>query len=366
MTALQPPPDPGAYAPIVARRRSAEFVAIAKQTSGMTLDVFDYINPVPWVAEAYLGLFRYLNAPYVLSAHQAELCSLVVSYEHSCRYCHGASRTLLKYAGMREEQIRRLEQDLHGADLSPEEKRLLDAALKISRGTLSRDDVEGLHRAGFDRLALLELAFLVAGTGCFTFRVVTPLSLPIDSAVTTLQHPLAQAMRGLIHPVLRGLTAAKRERSVPFPEPNEGPFSRLVETYRPLPNAAALLRRLIDRAFASPALSTRIKGLIVGVVARAMGDVATEAEAQRLLVSEGMASAEIAQALDFLHSPTLSVADNHLLTFARDTVKYEAVALQERARTLKDQLSDEALIEALGICALANSVVRLSLMREQV
>jgi alkylhydroperoxidase family enzyme len=366
MTSPPNPPVSSPYAPVVARRRSAEIVAIAKQKTGMTISAYDYLSPVPWVVEGYIDFMRYMNAPYVLSTHQSKLCTLVVSHDHSCRYCHGASRALLRISGMREEQIRRLEQDLHGADLSQAEKQLLDVALKVSRGNVSAGDVAALRAAGFSESAILELAFLVAGAGCYTFRLATPLSLPVDDAVVKMQHPLALAVRPVVSLGIHWMTTSKRQAPVPFPAANDGPFSWLVEGYRTLPNAAVLLRTLIDRAFASPILSKRVKGLMIAVIARTMGAEAVEAEAEALLLQEGMTPADIARAIGFLSCPTLSPQENRLLTFARDTVKYVPTALQDRTRALKDGLTDEELIEVLGVCGLANALARLSLLLRQV
>jgi len=50
--------------------------------------------------------------------------------------------------------------------------------------------------------------------------------------------------------------------------------------------------------------------------------------------------------------------------FARETVRYQPLAIQRRTRELARELSIEEVIEAAGVAALANAVGRLSVLLE--
>ena len=81
---------------------------------------------------------------------------------------------------------------------------------------------------------------------------------------------------------------------------------------------------------------------------------------QYYLRAEGLAPAEIAQALTHLDSPALTPTERSLLGFARETVWYQPAQIQRRARSLRSKLSDEELTEAIGVLSFANALCRLA------
>jgi hypothetical protein len=48
------------------------------------------------------------------------------------------------------------------------------------------------------------------------------------------------------------------------------------------------------------------------------------------------------------------------MAFARETIWYEPAVLQRRARDLRGQLSDVQLLEAIGVAAVGNGLVRMA------
>jgi alkylhydroperoxidase family enzyme len=66
-----------------------------------------------------------------------------------------------------------------------------------------------------------------------------------------------------------------------------------------------------------------------------------------------------------LGGPELDRREAALLPFARETVRYQASALQRRTRALADALSVAEVIEAVGVAALANVVARLSILLDR-
>ena len=53
-----------------------------------------------------------------------------------------------------------------------------------------------------------------------------------------------------------------------------------------------------------------------------------------------------------------------LLSWVRDTVHYQTAAIQNQTRALAADIGDAAVLEAIGVAALANATVRLAMLLE--
>ena len=124
------------------------------------------------------------------------------------------------------------------------------------------------------------------------------------------------------------------------------------------------MKSALDGAFESDVLSRTAKALMFAVVARTLNCPRCESEATKLLASEGMSSAEIYSALATLRSDRLRPHESGLLSWARETVYYETSKIQRQTRILASELGDSALLEAIGVAALANATVRLAMLLE--
>jgi AhpD family alkylhydroperoxidase len=80
------------------------------------------------------------------------------------------------------------------------------------------------------------------------------------------------------------------------------------------------------------------------------------------LRQEGLEEPAIAQVLTHLDSPALDPLERQLVSFARETIWYEPAVLQRRARALRERLSTEQFLEAVGVAALANGLCRMGAM----
>jgi alkylhydroperoxidase family enzyme len=128
--------------------------------------------------------------------------------------------------------------------------------------------------------------------------------------------------------------------------------------------ASRIMKAALDGAFASGVMSRVAKALMFAVVARTLGCPHCEGAASRLLLEEGLAPAEIEHAMATLRSPRLAQREAGLLAWARDTVYYEPSSIQQKSRALDAELGDDALLEAIGVAALANGIVRLAMLLE--
>lgn len=125
-----------------------------------------------------------------------------------------------------------------------------------------------------------------------------------------------------------------------------------------------MFRAALDGAFASTVLSRSTKALMFAVVARTLACSRSEDESRKLLLADGFSAAEIDSALDTLDSPRLTPQDAKLLTWARDTVYYQTGPIQKHTRALAAEIGDDAILEAIGVAALANATVRLAMLLE--
>jgi alkylhydroperoxidase family enzyme len=344
---LSPPPMP--------RELAAE---VRKRMHGVLPAWASYTAAVPWVARACARIVQgeLAHMPVPLW----DFIGLIVSQDNSCRYCYGATRTMLKVFGYRDDQVDRIETDLHLSDLSRPEQLALEFARKVTHAnprptTIDRD---ALAQAGYSSAAVAEVAFTAAFAG-FPNRVATFFALPPEGFEKEMDRPLARLLRPLIAWRLRG----KHVPAVRLPEPNTGICADVVAALDGSP-AAHVVRAVTDEAFASPILPRRTKLLMLAVIGRALGCDRAEHEARSGLASEGLGSADVDEIVANLGSPKLDRRDALLVPFARETVRYQTGPIQRRTRELARELPVEELIEAVGMASLANAAGRLSVLLE--
>jgi hypothetical protein len=100
------------------------------------------------------------------------------------------------------------------------------------------------------------------------------------------------------------------------------------------------------------------------VVARTLGCRTSEIEARKLLAAEDFSDEEIDSVLLTLRSPRLSQRDARLMPWVRNTVYYQTAMVQQQTAALATEIGDAAILEAIGVAALANATVRLAMLLE--
>jgi AhpD family alkylhydroperoxidase len=312
--------------------------------------------PCPWLVRATTALVGkpLAYAPLPL----CDLVAIVVSQDNSCRYCYGVQRAILRIYGYRDEQLDRLLRDFHVADLPPAERAALDFARRVTRADPrpGRAEFEAVVRAGMSREAVAEVA-AVAAAGAFTNRVSTLLALPPES----LERVVANPMFGLVRPLIAWRLKPRPVRPMPPPAPNDGPCAPVVAALGRSP-VAHVLRRVVDEAWASPILPQRTKALVLAVIGRTLGCATGEAEARAFLAADGLPPGALDEVLATLHSPALDAREARLVPFARETVRYQPAAIQDRCRDVLRGFTPEETLESVGVLALANAMCRLSVV----
>jgi hypothetical protein len=173
-------------------------------------------------------------------------------------------------------------------------------------------------------------------------------------------------LMGLALPLMEAVSRARRRAS---PEASaedsltDGGFAPVIAPLAGLPSHK-VMHSILKGAFASDVLSTPTKALMFAVVARTLGCGFCEKEAVKLLAQEGLGAGEIETALSTLQWKGIAPQQSGLLSWARDTVYYETGKIQLLTRQLGAAIGDAALLEAIGVAALANATVRLAMLVE--
>lgn len=334
-----------------------DLAATARKTFGGALPSWvALIAPVPWAVRVMMSGIdkKVAHMPVELW----DLISFVVSQDNSCRYCYGTTRVTLRVLGYSDAAIDRLEGDVDLASIPEAEQAALRFARKLSRFQPAPDakDFAELESAGFSGPAIAEIVYIACAAG-FGNRVATFFSLQPEDFENLMKRPLMRLIRPWIARHFRGRQIAP----TPLPAPNEPPFEELVARLDGSP-VAWTARASVDEALGSPILPRRTKLLMFAIVARTLGADYVVSQSRRALEAEGMSAGVVDDVLRNLGGPGLSAIESLLVPFARETVWYRNLDVQERTHALAAHLSNEELIEAVATAALANSTSRLSVL----
>jgi AhpD family alkylhydroperoxidase len=334
----------------------------ARRTLGVPFPVIRYFTPCPWLADSVAHSNSRIGKLVHLDPNLADLIFLAVSQDNSCRYCYASQRAQMRILGYDEARIRDLEQASFQARGNPRERLMLDFVLRFSRANPAPGaaDLAALGAAGFSDGEIDEILYSASNTVAAN-RITTLPALPVD-AIEAMDF---RGIRGLLRPILARLLRSRHRPGVLEPFSEElvsGPFGYVAREFDGLP-LVAYSRRTFLAAWDSPILTKRTKALICAVIARGLASERAEAEAKRLLAAEGLDEARVDEILAHLGAPELDAVEALVVPFARETIRYRPDEIQPRARELRRWLSAEQFLEVVGMAALANGAIRISLVR---
>jgi alkylhydroperoxidase family enzyme len=333
-----------------------QVAAEVKAILGYTPPDFGIFAEAPWVGYALARVWAkdFSHNPGAL----IELAALAVAKENACRYCYGSQRAVIRFLGYRADQLDRLERDLQLTEHSERERAVLTFARLLARSNprpMARE-VEALLGTGFTQVQVAELAWCVT-EACFANRVATFLAM---APLTDFEHRPDTLLGRVLRPIYARMMTT-RPKPVPEAALYDGPFAPAVHALAGTWGAHHLAERL-RAAFDSPLVSSRAKVLCFAVVAQALGCNPCDLEARRLLAAEGIDEAQASAAIRNLDAPWLDRAEQKIVAWARCTVHYQPLDIQERTRALAAEVGTARTLEAVGITALANSMVRVALL----
>ncbi len=345
--------------PLTAAVVVPEWETEAKQRFGHVSDYLRRVAPIPWLRRACATWMLYpLTA---LPVRLADLVFLVVAQENSCRYCYGAARAHMRILGHSERVISHIEREMQLAELDEKDQAFIRFCRSLARSNPrpARGERDEMIRLGFSPAQVTEAAFLIVDH-CFHNRVATFIALPPEATYERIGN-------SILGRLLRPLLATANRKSIALPVdfvlPQGAPFAGITNTLAGLP-AAYLLNETLTGAFDSPVLSRRIKALMFGVVARILECRFCLPQSRKLLLEEGFDEREADACLAALASPKLDARESAILTWVRETVRYQPGQIQKRTRALADAIGMDAMLEAVGVASLANATVRLAMLLE--
>ena len=229
---------------------------------------------------------------------------MVTAQENACRYCYGANRAYMRILGFSESFLSRLERDVQMAELEERERSCIRffRDLARSRPRPSGDTRRALISLGYSPLAVSEMAFTVA-IGCLYNRIATLISSPPELAFERFASGPVGWLMGATAPLLQALQRAGKRPPKSLASSGDavvnGKFGPVLVPLAGLP-AQDVMTSMIEGAFGSPVLNTATKAMMFAVIARMLSSPLCEAEARKILVSEGLGDTEIEQALSTL------------------------------------------------------------------
>lgn len=324
---------------------------------GMVPYFLKRLAPVPWIREAALTFPRIQVTR--IPQNMRRVGELVIAQENACRYCYGVAKSTLRLYGHSDKMISRIERQMHLAELDDKERAFIRYCrdLARSRPRPPKMELDRLRELGYSEDQVADITFMIAGN-CFMNRLATFTSCPPMKMLETMSGKWARFMR----PLIRRQMNKTAIRSIPLAEDDDS-FPAVVRALMGLPGAGAI-RHTLQGAFASDVLSAELKVLMFAVVARTLECQFCQTETRAMATALGIPDEAFDAALISLASPRLEPDELEILQWTRETISYQNAEIQDRIRGLTEHIEPVKVLEAVGISALANTVVRIAVLLE--
>jgi len=345
--------------PILPAVADREWEATVRKFMGMVPDFMTRVSPNGWLRVMMLKGVNVKAAE--MPGNLMDIATLVCSQENACRFCYGIARTQLKFFGYSDRLISNIEQDMLMAELDQKDLTFIRFCRSLARSNPrpSKAELDRLLEFGFSPLQVTEMAFQVARQ-CFVNRVVTFLSPPPMHGLERLPDSF---FGRLFRPIIARILRAGGYTGNGSFEVSDNPFAHIMKALTGLP-AAVFFQEGIEGAFASTVLSQDLKVLMFAVVARSLNCSSCGTICSNLAQNTGFTVEEYVNALSALKCTRLNDQEQLLLAWTRETVHYQTGIMQLRVKELSTQVDNDRLLEAIGVAALANSIVRLGILLE--
>jgi alkylhydroperoxidase family enzyme len=346
--------------PILPTVSDPAWEAEVKRRAGQVSEMDRRVARSAWLREMCVADITY--RPAAMPPRLFHIGALVTAQENACRYCYGANRALLRIFGWSESFVSRLERDAALAEIDDKGRAFIAfcRSLARSRPRPMKAECDALVALGFSRDAMVEMALVIA-LSCNHNRMGVLSACPPERLLEGLAGgPLAFVTRPLVR-LAMSLQHPPQPRANDAAALGAGPFGEILAAAAPVP-AATIFRNALDGAFASSVLPRTTKALMFAVVARTLGCRTSEGEARRLALDAGLAAPDYDDALAHLRCARLAPREAALLPWVRDTVYYHIGPIQRQTAALARTLGADAMLEAIGVAALANAMVRLAML----
>lgn len=339
----------------------AAWEAEVKRRAGQVTEMDRRAAPSRWLREMAVADITY--RPVAMPRQLFSIGSLVTAQENACRYCYGANRALMRILGYSESFIGRLEREAIVAELDEKGRAFIAFCRNLarSRPRPMKAECEALVALGFTPEAVTEMALLIA-LACNHNRLGVLSACPPERVLEGLA---GGRLAFVTRPLVRLAMSLHRPPQPPLLARDQlaaGPFGSILAAAAGVP-AATIFRQALDGAFASTVLPPTTQALMFAVVARTLGCRASEQEARALALAAGLGADAFESALATLSCAQFPPSHGRLLAWVRDTVYYQIGPIQRETQALARELGPPETLEAIGVAALANAMVRLAMLR---
>jgi len=342
-------------------RRDPKFERRFRRATGRPGGSVLYFSGIPWLDETTVSFNVNASKRVSIDPELVGLIGMIVSQDNSCRFCFAETRALLRIFGMPERRILRLEHDLLSEEFDARELAAIGFARRLSRSNPPPDkrDIDALRVAGYDELQIIEIAS-IASIFIYFNRVTTFFALPPYAIEELPDRWYVRCFRPVIAFLLSRSGNTAQFEPLESGE-RKGIFSEVVLGLDGLPFARSL-RKTLDGMWASTVLTRRAKALVVAIVARALDCPFPEKELTESLLAEGLRGEQIDEILTHLASPALDAKEKVIVSFARESVRYQPARIQQLGRNAMQTLSREEFVELVAVASVANMICRLGIV----
>ncbi len=223
-------------------RSNTEIEKRFKRVTGQPAAQVVYFTTSDWVGDALIELYSTFYNRVHIDHDLADMASMMVSQDNSCRYCFAATRAVLRITGMSQKRISELESNLATADIDEQLRGALEFSRRLSHSNPAPvpADIESLIASGYSREEVIELAATVATMVFFT-RMATLPALPPQFFENLPDRWFARLLRPLLAIRFRSFFRGKDSPKFLTEEEKQGPFSKVVCALDGLPAASAFL-----------------------------------------------------------------------------------------------------------------------------
>ena len=155
-----------------------------RKALGRVIPFYRAYSVSPQLLGAHLDFYGALGAPGALSKLRREYIATAVSAENGCAHCTQLHGGFLRALGADPALVRRLATEPATAPLPPDDRAIVDYALKLTRAprAMTRADVEALRGHGCSDALIFEIAFTTAYFN-YTNRVAEGLGVEPETDV---------------------------------------------------------------------------------------------------------------------------------------------------------------------------------------
>lgn len=356
----RPPTEEEWGTPLVEPQSDPEVERAFRRRMGIVSGAVPYVVPHPWLYRPFL----YLACPSIkiIDGDFAAALSFIIARDNSCRFCYSTFRTLLRLSNYSSGDLRDLEANFSMQDFSAGEEWGLRLAVRLSRGDGVPEALDQLREQGVSKTTIREIAG-VSVLSLVNNRIGTTLSIPVSTFEEMADRWYLRPWRVLAMPLIKWSQRLRADTETLSDEASDGMLGRWVRTLRGTPTGRVVQDMTEQWLASEQSFSTRIKLLMLAVVARGLSATALEEHLQAHLQEEYDLSEErFETAINHLGGTAVEEEEKRLLRLARASIRYDFGPIKRIAWECTQDFDRAGTMEAIASISIANALARLEML----